>query len=120
MTYASGKITAQAEPFTCHSSGTNGVAHMTMPPRISIETRTENQNLVHRNDMRVRTEGVKMLTKLPHRFIIFGTSLKKFERSTSFFVAPHVILYENKCARIACLKGILSPPKKKKLKLENQ
>lgn len=53
--------------------------------------------------------------KLPHRFIILGTSLKKLERSTSFLVALHVILYENKCARIVWLKGMLSPPKKKKL-----
>ncbi len=52
---------------------------------------------------------------LPHRFIILGTSLKKLERSTSFLVALHVILYENKCARIVWLKGMLSPPKKKKL-----
>jgi len=47
--------------------------------------------------------------------MILGTSLKKLERSTSFLVALHVILYENKCARIAWLKGMLSPPKKKKL-----
>jgi hypothetical protein len=30
-------------------------------------------------------------------------------------VALHVILYENKCARIAWVNGMLSPPKKKKL-----
>ena len=47
--------------------------------------------------------------------MILGTSLKKLDRSTSFLVALHVMLYENKCARIAWLKGILSPPKKKKL-----
>lgn len=57
--------------------------------------------------------------KVPHRFIILGTSLKKLERSTSFLVALHVILYENKCARIAWLKGMLSPPKKKKLIFES-
>ena len=57
--------------------------------------------------------------KLPHRFIILGTSLKKLVRSTSFLVAPHVILYENKCARIAWLKGMLNPPKKKKLILDS-
>ena len=51
--------------------------------------------------------------------MIFGTSLKKLERSTSFLVALHVILYENKCARIAWLKGMLSPPKKKKLVLDS-
>jgi hypothetical protein len=46
---------------------------------------------------------------------IFGTSLKKFDLSTSFFVAVHVILYEKRWARIACESGIGSPPKKKKL-----
>ena len=35
------------------------------------------------------------------RLKIFGTSLKKFDRSTSFFVAPQVMLYENVWARIA-------------------
>lgn len=53
MTYARGKMTAQAEPSTLHPSGTNGVAHTTMPPRINTETRTENQNL---GDIRVRYE----------------------------------------------------------------
>ena len=48
--------------------------------------------------------------------MIFGTSLKKFERSTSFFVAPHEMSYENRCASIAWLSGIASPPKKKKLR----
>jgi len=91
---------------------------MTIPPRISTERSTENQNLVDDSDVHERTQGPIRQTKLPHRFMIFGTSLKKLERSTSFFVAPHVILYENKCARIAWLKGMLSPPKKKKLELE--
>jgi hypothetical protein len=118
-TYASGKITAQAEPSTRHPSGTNVVAHTTMPPRMTTETITENQNLIDGGDMYVRTQGTKRPKKLPHRFIIFGTSLKKLERSTSFFVAPHVILYENKWARIAWLKGMLSPPKKKKLVLKS-
>ena len=49
------------------------------------------------------------------RFAIFGISLKKLDRSTSFFVAPQVMLYENRCARIAWLRGIDRPPKKKKL-----
>jgi hypothetical protein len=46
---------------------------------------------------------------------IFGTSKKKFDRLTSFTVAPHVILYENKCARMALLRWIERPPKKMKL-----
>ena len=91
-TYASGIITAQAEPSTRHSSGTNGVAHTIMPPIITTETITENQNLGSGCDIYVRTHGAKRPMKLPHRFIIFGTSLKKLERSTSFFVALHVIL----------------------------
>jgi hypothetical protein len=114
-TYASGKMIAQAEPSTRHPSGTNDVAHTTTQPRIATERRTENQNLVYGGDMHMRTLGAKMPKKLPHRFIILGTSLKKLERSTSFLVALHVILYENKCARIAWLRGMLSPPKKKKL-----
>jgi hypothetical protein len=48
---------------------------------------------------------------------IFGTSKKKFDRSTSFFVAPHVMLYENKCARIDLLRWIERPPKKMKLEV---
>lgn len=59
MTYASGKMTAQEEPSTCHSSGTNGVAHTTIPPRISTETSTENQKLVDGSDTRVRIGRVK-------------------------------------------------------------
>jgi hypothetical protein len=48
---------------------------------------------------------------------IFGTSKKKFDLSTSFFVAPHMMLYENKCARIALLRWIERPPKKIKLEV---
>lgn len=66
----------------------------TMPARMMIEASNGNQN----------------------RFAIFGISLKKLDRSTSFFVAPHVMLYENKCARMAWLRGIDRPPKKKKLR----
>lgn len=50
------------------------------------------------------------------RLKILGTSLKKLERSTSFLVAPHVMLYEKRCARIACDTGMERPPKKKKLR----
>lgn len=119
-TYASGKMIAQAEPSTRHPSGTNDVAHTTMQLRITTERRTGNQNLVCGGDMYMRILGAKKKPKkLPHRLMIFGTSLKKLERSTSFLVALHVILYENKCARIAWLKGMLSPPKKKKLILNS-
>ena len=42
--------------------------------------------------------------------------MKKLERSTSFLVAPQVMLYENVWARMAVDTGIERPPKKKKLK----
>lgn len=54
-----------------------------------------------------------------YRLNIFGISSKKFDRSTSFLVAPHVMLYENKCARMACVRGMERPPKKKKLCADN-
>jgi hypothetical protein len=58
-TYASGKMIAQAEPSTRHPSGTNDVAHTTMQPMITIERRTENQNLVYGRDMYMRTLRAK-------------------------------------------------------------
>ena len=51
------------------------------------------------------------------RLRIFGISSKKFDRSTSFFVVPHVMLYENKCASSAWERWMLKPPKKKKLRM---
>ena len=50
------------------------------------------------------------------RLRIFGTSSQKLERSTSFFVAPQVILYEKRCASSAWERWMLRPPKKKKLR----
>ena len=73
--------------------GTRGVLAMTIPTMRTQESNHENQK----------------------RLKILGISLKKFDRSTSFFVAPHVMLYEKQCARMACETGIESPPKKKKL-----
>lgn len=78
-----------------------------------------NQNLNH-VDTHVRIQATRDAKEVTHRFMILGTSLKKLESSTSFFVAPHIMLYENRCARIAWLTGMLSPPKKKKLKWKNQ
>jgi hypothetical protein len=46
---------------------------------------------------------------------IRGTSMKKFDFSTSFLVAPHVMLYEMRCAMRAWDRWIDRPPKKKKL-----
>jgi hypothetical protein len=74
-----------------------------------------NQNLDY-VDTHVRIQGARNAKQVAYRFMILGTSLKKLESSTSFFVAPHIMLYENRCARIAWLMGMLSPPKKKKLK----
>jgi len=54
-------------------------------------------------------------TEKAYLFNILGTSLKKLDRSTSFFVAVQVISYENKCANMASESGIPRPPKKKKL-----
>lgn len=76
---AKGKITAHAEPSMRHSIGTSGVLRMTMPARTVHDISHENQK----------------------RLKILGTSLKKLDRSTSFFVAPQVMLYEKQCARSA-------------------
>lgn len=46
---------------------------------------------------------------------IFGTSIQKLDASTSFLVAPQVMLYEKTWARRAWEMWMLSPPKKKKL-----
>ena len=86
-------MTAQAEPSTRHPTGTSDVLATTMPARRTQERRDENQK----------------------RLKILGISLKKLDRSTSFFVAPQVMLYEKQWARMAWETGIESPPKKKKL-----
>lgn len=52
---------------------------MTMPTRMRDDISRGNQN----------------------RLKIFGISLKKLDRSTSFFVAPQLMLYENRWARMA-------------------
>ncbi len=92
-THARGKMTAQPSLAILHSTGTSGVATMIMPTMIADDRSNGNQK----------------------RLKIFGISLKKLDRSTSFFVAPQVMLYENKWARMAWETGIESPPKKKKL-----
>ena len=40
------------------------------------------------------------------RLKILGTSLKKLDRSTSFLVAPHVMLYEKQWARIGMIEEV--------------
>ena len=47
---------------------------------------------------------VENTSAIQKRLKIFGTSCQKLERSTSFFVAPQVMLYENRCASSACDK----------------
>jgi hypothetical protein len=86
-------MTAQFHPGICHSSGTSGVARITIPTMTRVQRVSESQK----------------------RFKILGTSMKKLDRSTSFDVAPQVMLYENKCAKRATERWMLSPPKKKKL-----
>lgn len=93
-THTRGNMTAQPSPVICHSIGRSGVETMMTPIMMTVDMHSGNQNL----------------------FAIFGISLKKFDRSTSLFVAPHEMLYENRCARIAWLSGIERPPKKKKLR----
>jgi hypothetical protein len=95
-TLASGKMTAHPAPGTRHSYGMSGVAHTIMPAMSRVARMSDTRK----------------------RFRIAGISFQKFERSTSFFVAAHVMLYENRCASTACEIGIESPPKKKKLQAD--
>jgi len=44
---------------------------------------------------------VEITSESQKRLRIFGTSIQKLERSTSFLVAPQVILHERRWARIA-------------------
>lgn len=92
-TYASGTMTAQSQLNMRHPMGMRSVVRMIMAMAAAKEMASE---------MRKRSK-------------IFGTSCQKFERSTSFLVAPQVMLYEKRWARSACDSGMLSPPKKKKL-----
>jgi len=78
-TTASGKMTAQSAPGICHPEGTRSV---------------ENTMII--------TNMRKLMTSASQkRRRMRGTSMKKLDRSTSFFVAPHVMLYEKRCARSA-------------------
>lgn len=109
--YTRGKITAHASPPTRHATGISGVESTTTPAMMTNDTTRGNQNL----ENKIHSNNPIEIDNYPYLFAIFGTSLKKFERSTSFFVALQVMLKENKCARMAWLTGIASPPKKKKL-----
>jgi hypothetical protein len=79
-TTASGKMTAQSTPGICHPGGTRPVERTTI---ITIMKKLMTSDSQNRRRMR-------------------GTSMKKLDRSTSFLVAPHVMLNEKRCARSAC------------------
>ena len=51
--------------------------------------------------MTVMMHRVEITSESQKRLRILGTSIQKLDRSTSFFVAPHVMLYEKRWARIA-------------------
>ena len=64
----------------------------------------------------IAAQHARLMTRASQkRLRILGTSCQKFDRSTSFFVAPHGMLYEKRWASRAWERWILSPPKKKKL-----
>lgn len=92
-TYIRGKIRDQELLSILHSEGTNFVE----------------------KPMTVITHRIEITSDSQKRLRIFGTSIQKLDRSTSFFVAPQMILYEKRWARIACEMWIDNPPKKTKL-----
>ena len=51
--------------------------------------------------MTVMIHRVEITSESQKRLRILGTSIQKLDRSTSFLVAPHVMLYEKRWARIA-------------------
>ena len=74
-----GKITAHDVPRICHPRGMRSVDSTIIATQTTTDVTSASQN----------------------RLRIFGTSSQKFDFSTSFFVAPHVMLYENRCAKMA-------------------
>lgn len=92
-TSRSGKRAAQAFQGTCHSKGRKLLEKM----------------IVMKIARKLRTNAV------PCRFMIRGNKIKKFGFSTTFLVAPHLMLYEKRCESRACDKGIERLPKNKKL-----
>jgi hypothetical protein len=106
-------MTAHDVPGICHAGVTTGVDKTIIPAIVAKQRQNASRK----------------------RFQIRGTSIQKFDRSTScnhnhtlmstrpdktgdgqtFVVAPQVMLYENICARSAVERWMLSPPKKKKL-----
>lgn len=94
-THTSGRITDQSTLSTLQSTGIRFVVRMATP-------------------MRAPKERTKASQK---RLRIRGTSMKKLDRSTSFFVAPQVMLYEKRWASKATERCMDIPPKKKKLNM---
>jgi hypothetical protein len=92
-THARGSIRAHENPRILHSEGIIGKERTIMAAIIKVDINKDSQK----------------------RLRILGTSTQKFDFSTSFLVAPHVMLYENRCARMAWEMWMLNPPKKKKL-----
>ena len=68
-----GKMTAQSHPGIRQPEGTISVDKIAIAMKIPMQ----------------------MIKASQKRLRILGTSSQKFERSTSFLVAPHVMLYEN-------------------------
>lgn len=73
-------MTAQSQAWICQPTGMTGVARTII----------------------IAMSSVQMTSAIQKRFKILGTSSQKLERSTSFLVAPHWMLYEKRCARRAC------------------
>ena len=92
-TSRSGKRAAQAFQGTCHSQGRKLLEKM----------------IIVKIARKLSTSAV------PCRLMIRGNKIKKFGFSTSFLVAPHLMLYEKRYASRACDKGIERLPKNKKL-----
>lgn len=74
QTHDKGRMTAQSTPGTLQARGGSEVDNM----------------IIAMIQMNERTKASQK------RLRIRGTSMKKLERSTSFLVAPHVILYEKR------------------------
>jgi hypothetical protein len=92
----------------------------TMTAHLSAAIVQSKGNMGRAKAIMVPITKVQHISATRNRTRIFGTSTKKLDRSTSFLVAPQVILYENMCARIALVKWIDRPPKNMKLQADRQ
>jgi hypothetical protein len=94
-TTGSGKITAQSTP---------GIYHWHHGDTKSVENTTIITNM-----------RKLMMSASQKRRTVRGTSMKRLDRSTFFFVAPHVTLYKKRYARSAWDRKIDKPPKQRTL-----